>query len=346
MANEGSDPSLIFFPRCVLTERVKGQGFEMKSLKSLSIAAVLVLGAMMCPAIVPAQDLMNEAISSFPAGTIRVEYSSPVKLRALPDYAALSHRYVGQRLQVLEENLGRLGIQPEDVDTMVIGWKARGASMDLSGLAQGRFNQKGVSDHAAAQGIAPMPLAGTPAYCFGSGVTGNCVVILGESLGAFGTIDSLSAILKARAGEIPNAASDSSFAKRVDDGRTDAPIWGVAVGPAIADWFKGWMPNQGNVQLDWKQTFQSVEALSYSVQAADNVHLAVKLDCITSQAAGSLTQVMEGLKLVQQMAWQNQNPNLRNPFQSLAVDRDDRQVRLNLTTAYAELEAAGMPGNS
>jgi hypothetical protein len=319
------------------------QGFEMKSLKSLLIAAVLALSAMMCPVVVPAQDLMNEAMSSLPAGTIRVEYSSPVKLRALPDYAALSHRYVGQRLQILEENLARLGIQPEDVDTMVIGWKARGTEMDLSGLAQGRFNSKGVSDHAAAQGIAASPLAGTPAYCFGSD---TCVVILGESLGAFGTLDSLSAILKVRAGEIPNAASEASFAKRVDEGRTDAPIWGVAVGPAIADWFKGWMPNQGNAQLDWKQTFQSVEALSYSVQAADNVRLAVKLDCTTSQAAGSLMQVMEGLKLVQQMAWQNQNPNLRNPFQSLAVDRDGRQVRLNLTTAYAELEAAGMPGKS
>ena len=318
----------------------------MKSSKNLLVAAVLVLAAIMFPALVPAQDLMNEAMSSFPAGTIRVEYSSPVKLRALPDYAALSHRYVGQRLQVLEENLAQLGIQPEDVDTMVIGWKARGAGMDLSGLAQGRFNPKGVSDRAATQGIAASPLAGTPAYCFGSGATGNCVVILGDSLGAFGTLDSLSAILKARAGEIPNAASDAGFARRVEEGRADTPIWGVAVGPAIADWFKGWMPNQGNVQLDWKQTFQSVEALSYSVQATDNVHLAVKLDCTTSQSAGSLRQVMEGLKLVQQMAWQNQNPNLRNPFQSLAVDRDDRQVRLNLTTAYAELEAAGMPGKS
>lgn len=322
------------------------QGFEMKSLNSLLIAAVLTLSAIMCPTVVPAQDLMNEAMSSFPAGTIRVEYSSPVKLRALPDYAALSHRYVGQRLQVLQGNLAQLGIQPTDVDTMVIGWKARGEGMDLSGLAQGRFDAKGVSDRAAAQGIAATPLSGTPTYCFGSGATGYCIAILGDSLGAFGTLDSLSAILKTRAGETPNAASDANFAKRVDDGRTNAPIWGVAVGPAIADWFKGWMPNQGNVQLDWKQTFSSVEALSYSVQAADDVRLAVKLDCTTSQAAGSLTQVMEGLKLVQQMAWQNQNPNLRNPFQSLVVDRDGRQVRLNLTTAYAELEGAAMPGKS
>ena len=318
----------------------------MKNIKSLLIAAVLALSAVIFPTLAPAQDLVNEAMSSFPAGMVRVEYSSPEKLRALPDYEALSHRYVGQRLQVLQGNLAQLGIQPGDVDTMVIGWKGKGTELDLSGLAQGRFDTKSVSDRAAAQGIAATPMTGAPAYCFGSGASGYCIAILGESLGAFGTIESLGAILKVRAGEIPNAASDSRFAKHVDDGRTDAPIWGVATGAAIADWFKGWLPNQGNVQLDWKQTFSSVEALSYSVQASDNVHLAVKLDCTTSEAAGSLRQVMEGLKLVQQMAWQNQNPNMHNPFQSLTVDRDGHQVRLNLTTAYAELEGAATPGKS
>ncbi|HEV2348691.1 MAG TPA: hypothetical protein VG028_02485 [Terriglobia bacterium] len=309
------------------------------------LAAALVLGALAWPAAVPAQDLMNTALSSFPTGTIRVEYSSPAKLRALPDYAALSKRYVGPNLIALENDLAKLGIQQEDIDELVIGWQARGASMELSGVAQGRFDPKAVADRAAAQGLAATPVGGTSAYCLGAGVGGNCVVILNESLGAFGALDSLGAIMKARAGEAPNAASDTKFAKHVDDARTDAAIWGVAVGPAIADWFKGWMPNQGNVQLDWKATFQSVEVLSYSVQAADKVNLDVKLDCTTSSAAQSLTQVMQGLKLLQQMAWQNQNPRAPNPFKSLVVDRSDTQVRLNLTTEYSELEA-GIPGNS
>src|SRR5579863_10412226 len=125
----------------------------MKSLNSLLIAAVLALSAMMIPTVVPAQDLMNEAMSSFPTGMIRVEYSSPLKLRALPDYEALSHRYVGQRLQALQGNLSQLGIQPGDVDTMVIGWKGRGTDMDLSGLAQGRFDPTRVSESAVARGL-------------------------------------------------------------------------------------------------------------------------------------------------------------------------------------------------
>jgi hypothetical protein len=322
------------------------QRMDMRIGKGLIITAAVALAMLAWPAPVPAQDLMGEALTSFPAGTIRVEFTSPAKLRTLPDYATLSSRYVGPGLKRLEDNLSQLGIQQDDVDEIVMGWQAKGAEMSLSGLARGRFDGKAIAGHATAQGIAASPLSGTSAYCFGAGAGETCIAILGDSLGAFGTLDSLSTILKVRVGDTPNATSDSGFSKRVDDARADAAIWGVAVGPAIADWFKGWMPNQGNVQLDWKQTFQSVDALSYSVQATDKVRLNVKLDCTTSQAAGSLRQVMEGLKLVQQMAWQNQNPNMPNPFKSLVVDRDNRQVRLNLTTAYAELEGASLSGKS
>lgn len=313
--------------------------------KRTLLVAALALGVMAHPAAAPAQDLINTALSSFPTGTIRVEYSSPAKLRALPDFATLSKRYVGPNLLALENDLSKLGIQQEDIDELVIGWQAQGASMELSGVAQGRFDPKSVADRAAAQALAATPVGGASAYCLGSGTGGNCVIILSDSLGAFGTLDSLGAIMKARSGESTNAASDSDFAKHVQDARTDTAIWGVAVGPAISDWFKGWMPNQGNVQMDWTATFQTVKVLSYSVQAADKVNLDVKLDCKNSQAAQSLTQVMQGLKLLQQMAWQNQNPTLRNPFQSLVVDRSDSQVRLNLTTQYSELEA-GIPGKS
>jgi hypothetical protein len=312
--------------------------------KGCITAAVLTLSLAIWPKAAPAQDIVQEAMSSFPVGTVRVEYSSPAKLRALPNYATLSQRYTGQGIRKLEEDLAKLGIQQEEINELVIGWQAQGAEMSLEGVAQGRFDPKSTSERAAAQGLAASPLGKTSAYCFGAEAGGNCVAIFSDSLGAFGSLDSLAAMIKTRDGETPNAGSDSTFAKHVEEARSDAAIWGVSVGPAIADWFKGWMPNQSNVQLDWKQTFKGVDVLRYNVQTTDKVYLAVKLDCTSSQTASSLTQVFQGLKLVQQMAWQTQNPNAPNPFQSLAVDRSDRQVQLNMTTPYSALEAGGMPG--
>ena len=318
----------------------------MKIIRGLSFSAALALAATLWPAAAPAQDLVTEAMSSFPANTVRIEYSSLAKLRALPDYAALSHRYTGARLQQLEDSLAQLGIQQEDVDELVLGWQSQEAGIDFSGVARGRFTAQTVAARATAQGIAPSPLGGTTAYCLGSGAGGHCIAILGDSLGAFGSLEALGAIIKVRAGEVPGAGSDSAFARRVDDARNDAPIWGVAIGPAIPDWFKGWLPNQGNAKLDLTQTLQSAEALTYKVQPTDKVRLDIKMDCKSSQGAANLRQVMQGLKLVQQMAWQSQNPNMPNPFQTLQVEASDREVRMNLTTAYAQLEAGNTPGRS
>lgn len=315
----------------------------MRIAKQLSGCAVALLLALVWPSVAAAQDIVKEALADLPAGTVRLEYSSPAKLRALPDYAALSQRFVGPRLQQLENSLAQLGVQQDDIDELVLGWQSRGGGLDMTGLAQGRFSAQTVAQKAAAQGIAASPVGGTSAYCLGEGAAGNCIVILSDSLGAFGTIESLGEVMKARVGDATNAASDAAFARRVDEAKVDTAIWGVAVGPAIPDWFKGWLPSQNNLNLDWTTTFKTVEALNYSVAPTDKVRLDVKMNCTNSQAAGSLRQVMQGLKLIQQMAWQSQNPGAPNPFQSLQVDASGREVHMNLTTEYAQLEAASLP---
>jgi len=131
------------------------------------------------------------------------------------------------------------------------------------------------------------------------------------------------------------------MASLVTGANKEAPIWGVAVSAAVGDWFRGWMPNQGSIKLDWGKVFGDVNSLTYSVTAADNVTLGLKMDCKSAESAASLRQVLEGLKLVQQMAWDSQNPGKPNPYQAMNVGLEGHQVSLNLTTGYAELELAG-----
>jgi hypothetical protein len=107
------------------------------------------------------------------------------------------------------------------------------------------------------------------------------------------------------------------------------------------------MPNQGNIKLDWGKVFGDVNSLTYSVVAGDNVTLGLKMDCKSSESAASLRQVMEGLKLVQQIAWDSQNPGKPNPYQAMNVGLESNQVSLSLTTGYAELElASGAAGTT
>ena len=291
---------------------------------------------------VRAQDIVKEALASFPPQTIRLEYSRPAKLRELPDYQSLRTRYAGENLRSLEASLSKLGIEEQDIDELVLGWQASGTGMTLEGLAGGHFNPADMARRAGVQKLTPVPVSDFKAYCFGEEPTATCVVALDQARGAFGPPSALTALVNARQGMGPNIGSDSRFTAIVNEAHSEAPIWGAAIGQAVADWFKGWMPGQQEVQLDWSKAFQTVESLSYSVETTDKARLNMKLDCTTAQDAANLRQIFNGLKMFQRLAWQNKNPGRPNPFESLVIDAKDRDVLLTLTTAYTALEGAAL----
>jgi hypothetical protein len=310
------------------------------SMKLTYLLGLVAVTLMALPGPAQAQDLVKEALGGFPTQTIRLEFSSPAKLRGLPNYASLRQRYIGPRLRKLVDALGQLGIREEDISGLVMGWQPGSTEMALYGFATGSFNAQAIAESAEQRNMPTTPIGGNQAYCLEAGVAGTCVVVLQNSVGAFGSLTALTSMLQAREGQIPSLGSDKRIATLVAGANQEAPIWGVAIGPAVGDWFRGWMPNQGNIKLDWGKVFGDVNSLTYSVMATDNVTLGLKMDCKSAESAASLRQVLEGLKLVQQMAWESQNPGKPNPFQAMDVGLEGHQVSLNLTTGYAELELA------
>lgn len=319
---------------------------------------------LLSPIVARAQDLSSEVVVSFPPETVRIEFLRPAKLRELPAYASLRKRYVGPRLSELEGSLSRLGIQERDIDQIVLGWqplkKEAGPDGDatppsdpqaipgqgmnrsmwpdlLDGLALGRFDLDAIARRASAEGIRATSLGGLKAYCL-QAESVTCVVFLNESLGAFGTRETLTGILAARDGRGANLVSSPRLLRLLHDVPKQASIWGVAVGPAVAEWFKGWLPGQGDLKIDWSHTFEAVEALSYSVEADERIRLYVNLTCTTPEAAAKLTQLFQGLKLIQHFAWQHENPNRFNPLEALEVENNGSQVSLKLITAFMEIQ--------
>jgi hypothetical protein len=314
-------------------------------MKKLSMCfAVLPLTVLFPPRVTQAQELVKEALATFPPETVRLEYAHPAKLRTLPNYATLRLRYVGPRLRTLEQSFSQLGVGEAEIDELLLGWQPGTGSMKLVGMVAGRFTAKAIADRAAERGVSPTPVGELSAYCLGAEGISSCLVVLRDSLGIFGAQDALAAMLEAREAGATSLASDERFGELIGEVQADVPIWGVAVGQAVPDWFRAWMPAQGNLQMDWAKAFQSVEALVYSVDTGDKVNLDVEMDCTTSEAAASTRQVFEGLKLFQQLAWQNVNPNQPNPYQTLEISSSDRRVSLKMTTTYADLERPGAPG--
>jgi hypothetical protein len=310
----------------------------------LGIAATLFLILSSMPA--GGQDIITDALQWFPQNTVAVEYSNPSTLRGLAAYQALRAHYLGRDLQKLEGSLAELGIHESDIHELVLGWETKGEkSFQYEGLADGSLDAKTIAQSAAASGITATTVHGERAYCFASGQSSTCVAILPGQIGAFGPLPLLAAMLEARKGQGPSAAADASFAQLVNSAKSDAPIWGVAKGGAVAKWFDAWMPSEKNLQMNWSSTFQDVRSLSYHVQAGSDVDLSVKLECTDAQAASSLRQLMDGLKLIQQLAWRTSNPSQPNPFENLDVEAAENQVSFKLTADYASLERMGPLGH-
>ena len=323
------------------------QNFEV-NMKRTVLPLLTVAVLMAIPQTGAGQTFVTTAMAGLPTQTLRVEYSSPAKLRKLPNFQSLRAKFLGPRLQQLESTLDQIGIHEDDIDELMIGWRPGDKEMDLYGYASGRFSKEQVASRAAAQNLTPTPISGQQAYCLTAGVTGTCVVILEDSLGAFGPLSVLTTLLDAHAGQAPGLSSDPRFSSLIGDVNKDAPIWGIALEGAVADWFGGWLANQNNLKLDWSQVFQKVDSLTYSIEAADKVNVDMKMNCNTAADATTLRQVMDGLKMAQQLAWSAQNPGHPNPYAAMNVDAHDKQLALQMSMDYSELTLAsgvGAPQN-
>ncbi len=304
----------------------------MNSFKTSMLALLVFLAAGVSPLL--GQDLVTKAMNSFPADTIRLEYSNPATLRKLPNYATLQQHYMGPRLQKLVESMAELGIKETDVGQLVLGWSAGSADMNLYGFAEGNFDPKVLDASAEARNLPAQQIGGKTGYCLGAGLDSQCVVVLAPGQGVFGTLATLSQITQNLNGGGVTLSTVDSFANAVKQQKSSAPIWGVAVASAVASWFRGWMPRQSAVDLDWSKVFQNVNVFGYSINTGSDIQLNLNMYCKTEQDASSLRQVMEGLKLAQQIAWQNQNPNAANPFQNLAFSETGSQLSISMVAQY------------
>ena len=312
----------------------------------LSFLVVMVLAGI--PQKGAAQDFVTTAMSGLPTQTMRVEYSSPSKLRKLSNYQSLRGKFLGPRLQQLESALDQIGIREDDIDDLMIGWKPGDKEMDLYGYASGHFDKAQVASHAAAQNLTPTPDFRTASVLPVGGSGGDLRCHSGEFAGRFRAAFNFIGVVGRHSGQAPSLSSDPHFTSLIGDVNKAAPIWGIALSSAVADWFGGWLSNQNTLKLDWSQVFQKVDSLTYSIDAADKVNLDMKLNCATAADAATLRQVLDGLKMAQQLAWSAQNPGHENPYSAMNVDVRDKQIGLKMSMAYSELTLAsgvGAPQN-
>lgn len=283
-----------------------------------------------------AQEFIGQALSNFPAQTVRLEYFSPAALRTLPDYSRLRDRFLGSPMKALERSFSQLSVREENIDEMVIGWlPLPNGYKALGGLARGRFDGKRISASAEQAGIAAEAVGDWSAYC--SGDEASCVVVFDDTLAAFGPLGFLAAMREAREGRTPSMVSNARFMNLLGEIRTQPPLWGIALGDAVQDWFGIWLAGPSGATLDWSPLLQSADALTFYANVTEKVDLRLNLDFSSPEAADRLRQTLETLRQLQQLMWQNQAPGRPNPLEGVTLSRAASRVSLTLITDQSQL---------
>ncbi|HME56862.1 MAG TPA: hypothetical protein VKF63_00880 [Terracidiphilus sp.] len=139
-------------------------------------------------------------------------------------------------------------------------------------------------------------------------------------------------MLAARAGSGQGLISNNSFADLVNGARPDAPIWGHAESSAAAEWMRASIPGQDSMQMNWSRLLSGVDSLAYAIKPGEKVHLQMTFSCKSQAAAADLRLLLDGLRLVEKMAWLGKNPKAPNPFENVELDSSGDSVELQLDT--------------
>lgn len=266
----------------------------------------------------------------------------------------------------MDAALSTLGIEETDIDELALGWtpreprrsaepaetseaNAQGSERadgkipdqptELSGLLAGRFDAARIAEHAAANGIVSIQVGELRAFCLGRKAAGACLAVLSESLAAFGEPGALGRLLETRAGLRGSLGADRRFTRLINEVDKNAPIWGMATGDTVAEWFRGWLPGQGPTQMDWKQAFDSVRAFTFSIDVSDQLKLTARLNGESAETARRLGQLFSNLRTLVSLLWQAQGLNQPNPLAGLQVSLDGSACVLHLTAALGEAMA-------
>jgi hypothetical protein len=285
-----------------------------------------------------ADDLVREALGRFPHSTSHFEVCDLARMRSLPSYAALRERFMGGDVQQLATSLATLGVRDEDVDRLALGAGPGPQGLQLYGVAQGRFDARTIAAGAQAAGIEPLRINGFTVYCFGSSTNPPCIAILNQARGVFGTRDMVDFMLYATEAT-DSLAKDPAVSAWAARAPADATIWGMATGPAVAEWVRVVMPIPAEGQDSLAPALANVVSIGYEVRAGQKMVLTADLTCTSPESALGLRQSLDTVRLLQQVAWKMLHPDAANPYGELAFRSQGAQVLVNATMDYAVMGA-------
>ncbi|MGA3326212.1 MAG: hypothetical protein ABSF45_17205 [Terriglobia bacterium] len=309
----------------------------MRTIRVIVLVASLLgmLGAVLFPTPLAADQVPGEALNTFPADTLQVAFTNLAELRSLSIYPQIRQRILNRQLRAFEDFLRPMGIEPEkDIDEVMLGW--RGETVGPSGflgLAGGRFQPALIQQYFERTGLPVRQYDGANLYAFGSGSDPNDLffTFFDNSLAAFGRLGDVKAMLDARQGSANALSVNSDYVSWQGELDGTAPQWGILNGKSAANLAGGWLAPSGSKNVDVSSLGRSVRALLYRVQWDAGFSSQLFMVCDKPESAAGFATLLGLLQQAAQKPAPAGGVALPPILQSIETHRDGARLELDVT---------------
>jgi hypothetical protein len=268
--------------------------------------------------------LLQDAVSAFPAQTYALEYDSLSSLRSLPNYRNLRQQYSGEGMQRAQKDLLMLGISEDQLREVVTASGPNG----FFGLLAGGFYSATAAREAAKHGMTESTLEAGSVFCSKDGF---CFLFPAREEGRalFATPNQLRAIFDVRHGRAPSLRTNTPFVDLVSRMEPRSPVFGIAPGSELSQWIGGSIPESISSRLDLTRLFSNIETFGYSVKLDSKAHVSLNLICSSEQAGRLVSDTLSAASGLEHAAALAVG-SYAMPFDKMLVRSSGRTVSVNL----------------
>ncbi|MGD0220877.1 MAG: hypothetical protein ABSF71_00955 [Terriglobia bacterium] len=332
-------------PRRLSGHLIRVDGFRIETLtmprahtfRTIMLAAALlgILGALLFPAPLAADQLPGEALNTFPADTLQVAFANLATLRSLSIYPQIRQRILNKQLHAFEEFLRPMGIDPEkDIDEVILGWRGEMVGpAGYLGLAAGRFQPALIQQYFDHTGLPVREYNGSNLYAFGSGSDPDDLffTFFESTLAGFGRLGDLKAMIDARQGSANALNANSDFVNWQGELDGTAPQWGILNGKSTGNLAALWLAPGGQKNVDLSSLGASVRALLYRVQWDTGFSTNLIMECKTPESAAGFATLIGLLQQAAQKPTPAGGAGLPPILQNIATHRDGARLQLDVS---------------